>query len=75
MKTLIGLLLKEQSDQGLHCLLRSVCPKTNDQYGRYIVNHKFLVCVIEKSLNVYGKIVQNVLQKNLQFVLASDDGL
>ena len=28
LKTLTRLLLKEQSDLGLHCLLRSVCPKT-----------------------------------------------
>ena len=25
-KTLIRLLLEEQSDQGLHCLLRPICP-------------------------------------------------
>ena len=28
MKTLIRLLLKEQSDQGLHCLVSSICPNT-----------------------------------------------
>ena len=33
MKTLIRLLLKEQSDLGLHCLPRPICPKTLDHYG------------------------------------------
>ena len=28
VKTLIRLLLEEQSDQGLHCLPRPICPKT-----------------------------------------------
>ena len=31
--TLIRLLLKEQSDLGLYCLLRSVCPNTLTVYG------------------------------------------
>ena len=30
---LIRLLLKEQSDLGLHCLPRPICPKTLDHYG------------------------------------------
>ena len=30
MKTLIRLLLEEQSDLGLHCLSRPFCPKTLD---------------------------------------------
>ena len=33
MKTLIRLLLKEQSDLGLHCLPRPICPKILDHYG------------------------------------------
>ena len=34
MKTLIRLLLQEQSDLGLHCLSRpiAICPKTDDHY-------------------------------------------
>ena len=35
MKTLIRLLLEEQSDLGLHCLPRSICPKTLDHYGSF----------------------------------------
>ena len=27
---------QEQSDLGLHCLPRPVCPKTWDHYGRFI---------------------------------------
>ena len=42
MKTLIKLLLKEQSDLGLYCLPRPVCPKTLDHYGDIILN---LLCV------------------------------
>ena len=34
MKTLIRLLLEEQSDLGLHCLPRPICPKTWDHYGK-----------------------------------------
>ena len=34
MKTLIRLLLEEQSDLGLHCLPRPVCPKTLELYGK-----------------------------------------
>ena len=34
VKTLIRLLLKEQSDLGLHCLPRPVCPKTLNHYGK-----------------------------------------
>ena len=30
---LIRLLLQEQSDLGLHCLTRPICPKTQDHYG------------------------------------------
>ena len=33
MKTLIRLLFEEQSDLGLHCLPRPICPKTSDHYG------------------------------------------
>ena len=33
MKTLIILLLQEQSDLCLHCLPRPICPKTDDNYG------------------------------------------
>ena len=33
MKSLIRLLLEEQSDLGLHCLPKPVCPKTLDHYG------------------------------------------
>ena len=35
MKTLIRLLLQEQSDLGLHCLPRPICPKTDDNYGNF----------------------------------------
>ena len=28
--------LEEQSDLGLHCLPRPICPKTLDHYGNYI---------------------------------------
>ena len=33
MKTLIRLLLEEQSDLGLHCLPRPICAKTKGHYG------------------------------------------
>ena len=33
MKTLIRQLLEEQSDLGLHCLPRPICPKNLDHYG------------------------------------------
>ena len=33
VKTLIRLLLYEQTDLGLHCLPRPICPKTLDHYG------------------------------------------
>ena len=33
VKTLIRLLLEEQSDLGLHCLPRPICPKTEGHYG------------------------------------------
>ena len=36
MKTLIKLLLKEQSALGLHCLPRPISPKTYDHYGNPI---------------------------------------
>ena len=39
MKTLIRLLLEEQSDLGLHCLPRPVCPKTLDHYGNLLDKH------------------------------------
>ena len=32
VKTLIRLLLYEQSDLGLHCLPRPICPKASDHY-------------------------------------------
>ena len=32
---LIRLLLEEQSDLGLYCLSRPICPKTKDHYGIY----------------------------------------
>ena len=34
MKTLIRLLPEEQSDLGLHCLPRPICPKTLGHYGK-----------------------------------------
>ena len=37
MKTLIRLLLQEQSDLGLHCLPRLVCPKTLGECGGLVV--------------------------------------
>ena len=37
MKTLIRLLLEEQSDLGLHCLPRPVCPKTLGEHGGLVV--------------------------------------
>ena len=34
VKTQIRLLLEEQSDLGLHCLPRPICPKTKDHYSK-----------------------------------------
>ena len=34
VKTLIRLLLEEQSDLSLHCLPISICPKTQGQHGK-----------------------------------------
>ena len=31
--------LEEQSDQGLHCLPRPICPKIKDYYGTKHFNH------------------------------------
>ena len=33
-KTLIRLLHEEQSDLGLHCLLRPICPNIQNYYGK-----------------------------------------
>ena len=38
VKTLIRR-LEEQSDLGLHCLSRGICPKTEDNYGKSQVPH------------------------------------
>ena len=40
VKTLIRLLLEEQSDLGLHCLPGSIRPKTLDHYGRLFAHIK-----------------------------------
>ena len=40
MKTLNRLLLEEQSDLGLHCLPRTICPKTLDHYGMFLWRNK-----------------------------------
>ena len=51
MKTLINLLLQEQSDLGLQRLLRSFCPKTYNRYGRckilfpVSINKNWAACV------------------------------
>ena len=45
MKTLIRLLLEEQSDLDLHCLPRPICPKTYDHYGIEILNIETLYTI------------------------------
>ena len=42
MKTLIRLLLEEQSDLGLHCLPRSIRPNTLGHYGNLCLTQKLL---------------------------------
>ena len=38
MKTLIMLLLEEQSGLSLHCLFRTICLKTSGHYGTFKTN-------------------------------------
>ena len=48
MKTLIRLLLEEQSDLGLHCLPRPICLKTLDHYGKLLIS----IALVYNDVNV-----------------------
>ena len=53
MKALIRLLLMEQSDLGLHCLLRPICPNTLEFGGKYVFCTLFRGLSLSFSLHLH----------------------
>ena len=63
VKTLIRLLLEEQSDLGLHCLHRPICPKSLDRYGNaHKQCRRNCAEVIAKSNTVWYSVCMFVMQ-------------
>ena len=65
MKTLMILLLNEQSDLGLHCLPRPICPKTLDHFGIFIILVSINAMKTDTTISYEKNIDLHILNTNI----------